>query len=319
MSAASASASASAPASATGPAAGSRPAASPPGSGPAPLRATRIALHVFLIGTCVVWLAPLLYAFYTALRPYADTQSRGYVSVGGHYGFGNFSTAWSQAQLPHYFLNSVYITVPGLVLTLLLSSMVAFVVARYSFKLNIALLTLFTAGNLLPQQAIITPLFKMYQMIPLPDWMAASGKMDDSFLGVILIHVAFQTGFCAFVLSNYMRTIPGELTEAALVDGASAWRQYRQIIMPLCRPVLAALATLEFTWIYNDFFWATVLMQTGSNRPITAALNNLTGEFFVNNNLISAAALIVAVPTLVVFFALQKQFVSGLTLGSSKG
>ena len=279
----------------------------------------RISLHVFLAGTCLVWLAPLLYAFYTALRPYTETQRRGYVSVGGHYGTGNFSTAWSQAQLPHYFWNSVLITVPALLITLLLSSMVAFVVARFSFRFNIVLLTLFTAGNLLPQQAIITPLFKMYQLIELPTWLAASGKLDDSFLGLILIHVAFQTGFCAFVMSNYMRTIPRELGEAALVDGASVWRQYWQVVMPLCRPVLAALATLEFTWIYNDFFWATVLMQTGSNRPVTAALNNLTGQFFVNNNLISAAALIVAVPTLVVFFALQKQFVSGLTLGANKG
>ncbi|GAA3717059.1 carbohydrate ABC transporter permease [Streptomyces sp. NPDC047002] len=295
-----------------------------PAAAPAPRerrtpRAGRIALHAFLIGTSIVWLLPLLYAFYTALRPYADTQKHGYVSVGGHFGFGNFTAAWDQAQLLHYFWNSVIITVPALVVTLWLSSMVAFVVARFNFKLNIALLMLFTAGNLLPQQAIITPLFKMYQMIPLPEWLAASGKLDDSFLGLILIHVAFQTGFCAFVLSNYMRTIPKELGEAALVDGASAWRQYWQLVLPLCRPVLAALATLEFTWIYNDFFWATVLMQTGSNRPITAALNNLQGQFFVNNNLISAAALIVAVPTLVVFFALQKQFVSGLTLGANKG
>ncbi|MBC3841700.1 carbohydrate ABC transporter permease [Streptacidiphilus sp. 4-A2] len=283
-----------------------------------PPRIGRLGLHVFLICTSVLWLAPLVYAFYTALRPYADTEKYGYVSLGGHFGFSNFTAAWSQADLPLYFWNSVIITVPALVLTLLLASMVAFVVSRYRFRVNIALLTLFTAGNLLPQQAIITPLYKMYQLIPLPLWLSDSGKMDDSYLGLILIHVAFQTGFCAFVLANYMRTIPAELGEAAVVDGASAWRQYWQIIMPLCRPVLAALATLEFTWIYNDFFWATVLMQTGDKRPVTAALNNLAGEFFVNNNLISAAALIVAVPTLVVFFLLQKQFVSGLTLGSNK-
>ncbi|MDI5966768.1 carbohydrate ABC transporter permease [Streptantibioticus silvisoli] len=286
------------------------------GDSPAP---ARIALHIFLAGTCLVWLVPLLYAFYTALRPYADTARRGYVSVGGHYGTGNFSAAWVQAQLPHYFWNSVLITVPALVLTLWLASMVAFVVARFRFRINIALLMLFTAGNLLPQQAIVTPLFKLYQLVPLPQWLAASGKLDDSFPGLILIHVAFQTGFCAFVMSNYMRTIPAELGEAAVMDGASVWRQYWQVILPLCRPVLAALATLEFTWIYNDFFWATVLMQTGANRPVTAALNNLTGEFFVNNNLIAAAALIVAIPTLVVFFALQRQFVSGLTLGANKG
>ena len=295
-------------------------AAAPAGAAPhRPPRIGRIGLHVFLVGTSVIWLAPLIYAFYTALRPYADTEKYGYVSVGGHYGFGNFTAAWSQADLPLYFWNSVIITVPALILTLLLASMVAFVVSRYRFRINIALLMIFTAGNLLPQQAIITPLYKIYQLIPLPLWLSDSGKMDDSYLGLILIHVAFQTGFCAFVLANYMRTIPNELSEAAVVDGASAWRQYWQIVMPLCRPVLAALATLEFTWIYNDFFWATVLMQTGDKRPITAALNNLAGEFFVNNNLISAAALIVAVPTLVVFFLLQKQFVSGLTLGANKG
>ncbi len=86
---------------------------------------------------------------------------------------------------------------------------------------------------------------------------------------MILIHVAFQFGFCAFVLSNYMKTLPHELTEAAMVDGAGVWRQYWQITMPLCRPALAALATLELTWIYNDFFWALVLMHTGDKLPIT--------------------------------------------------
>jgi multiple sugar transport system permease protein len=282
-------------------------------------RPVRIILHVFLIGVSLIWLLPLIYALYTALRPYADTATRGYVSVGGHYNGTNFSNAWSEADLPLYFRNSAIITIPALIVTLLLASMAAYVVARHSFKVNIWLLMLFTAGNLLPQQAIITPLYKIYQMIPLPAWASDSGKLDDTFLGLILINVAFQTGFCVFVMSNYMRTIPKELSEAAKVDGASEWRQYWQVVMPLCRPVLAALATLEFTWIYNDFFWATVLMQTGANRPITAALNDLTGEFFTNNNLISAAALIVAVPTLIVFFALQRQFVSGLTLGANKG
>ena len=282
-------------------------------------RPARVFLHCFLLGTCLVWIAPVLYALYTSLRPYADTEAHGYVSVGGHYGLSNFTTAWNEADLPLYFKNSAIITLPALVLTLWLASMVAYVVARHSFRINLLLLLIFTAGNLLPQQAIITPLYKLYITVPLPAWLSDSGHLDDSFLGLILIHVAFQTGFCVFVLSNFMRTIPQELSEAARVDGASEWRQYRQIVLPLCRPALAALATLEFTWIYNDFFWATVLMQTGSNRPITAALNNLTGEFFTDNNLISAASMIVAVPTLVVFFVLQRHFVSGLTLGASKG
>jgi multiple sugar transport system permease protein len=136
---------------------------------------------------------------------------------------------------------------------------------------------------------------------------------------VILIHVAFQTGFCVFVLYNYMLTIPIELTEASIVDGASVWRQYWQVILPVVRPALGALATLEFTWIYNDFLWALVLMSTGDKLPITTSLNNLRQGFFADFNLLAAGSMIVALPTLIVFFALQRQFISGLTLGASKG
>jgi len=282
-------------------------------------RPARILLHTFLITTSLIWIAPVLYALYTSLRPYTDTAKHGYVSLAGAFNLTNYINAWNEADLPLYFKNSAIITIPALILTLWLASMAAYVLARHSFTINLAMLMIFTAGNLLPQQAIITPLYKLYITIPMPPWLSDSGHLDDSFIGLILIHVAFQTGFCVFVLSNFMRTIPHEITEAARVDGASEWRQYRQIILPLCRPALAALATLEFTWIYNDFFWATVLMQTGANRPITAALNNLTGQFFTDNNLISAASMIVAIPTLIVFFTLQRQFVSGLTLGANKG
>jgi multiple sugar transport system permease protein len=116
-----------------------------------------------------------------------------------------------------------------------------------------------------------------------------------------------------------MKTIPNSLTEAARVDGASVVRQFFGVILPLCRPALAALATLQFTWIYNDFLWAVVLMQTGEKRPITSALLNLRGEFFTDYNLLAAGAMLAAIPTLIVFAALQRHFIGGLTLGASKG
>ena len=102
------------------------------------------------------------------------------------------------------------------------------------------------------------------------------------------------------------------------MDGASVVRQFFGIILPLCKPALAALATLEFTWIYNDFLWAVVLMSSGDLRPITSSLTNLQGQYFTDNNLISAAAVLVALPTLIVFAALQRQFINGLTLGATK-
>ena len=288
-------------------------------TGPPGIRWTRVAAHAFLITTAVLWIIPLLWAVYTSLRPYASTADRGYFSIGGAYNLDNFSAAWNQADFPHFYWNTLIVTVPAMVLVLLFSSFVAFGVARFDWKLNVALLMLFTAGNLLPQQVIITPLYRIFLDIPLPSFMSDSGVLYDSYWGIILIHVAFQVGFCTFVLSNYMRTIPESLTEAALVDGASVWLQFWRVVMPLTRPAIAALATLEFTWIYNDFFWALVLMQSGDKRPIISALANLQGTFFTDNNLIAAGSLLAAVPTIVVFFALQRHFVRGLTLGAEKG
>ncbi|MFE9691083.1 carbohydrate ABC transporter permease [Micromonospora sp. NPDC005806] len=294
------------------------PTAAAPAGRRRPLRPARVVLHLFLGTVAVGWLFPILWAVLTSLRSYEYTATNGYVSLGG-WTFDNYVTAWKTADFGKHFLNSVYITVPAVLLTLFLASCVAFVIARFSWKLNIALLGLFTAANLLPQQALLIPLFRMFTEIPLPGWMSDSELLYDSYWGLILVNVAFQCGFCVFVLSNYMKALPHELYEAAMVDGASVWRQYWQVTMPLCRPALAALATLEVTWIYNEFFWATVLMRTGDKFPVTSSLNNLRGEFFTDNNLVSAGSVLVAIPTLVIFFLLQKQFVRGLTLGASKG
>jgi multiple sugar transport system permease protein len=279
----------------------------------------RRGLQTFLFITALVWLLPLLWAVYTSLRPFSETAERGYVSIGGAYNFDNYTQAWTDAEMLKFFINTLWITIPGVILTLFFASMAGFALSRFSFRFNLFLLMVFTAGNLLPQQVIITPLYRMFLALPLPDFLSPSGVFYDSYFGIITIHVAFQMGFATFVLSNYMKALPGDLNEAAFVDGASVWRQYWNIILPLTRPPLAALAGLMFTWSYNDFFWALVLMVTGDQRPITSALQNLSGTFFVNNNLIAAGSLLAAIPTLIVFAVLQRQFVAGLTLGSTKG
>jgi multiple sugar transport system permease protein len=283
-------------------------------------RLPRVGLHVFLAGTAALWLAPFAWALFTSFRPYADTAKHGYVSIPHTLSLANYRNAWSQGQIPLHFWNTMLVTLPAILLILLFAACVAFVVSRFSFWFNVPLLIFFMAANLLPQQVIITPLYELYLRIPLPGWLSSgSGLMYDSFLGLIAINVAFQTGFCTFVLSNYMKTIPSSLSEAARVDGAGVARQFLGIILPLCKPALAALATLEFTWIYNDFFWAVVLMSSGDKRPITSSLLNLQGSFFTDTNLISAASVLVAMPTILVFLALQRHFISGLTLGANKG
>jgi multiple sugar transport system permease protein len=285
----------------------------------------RAALHAFLLLMAVVWLLPLAFAVYTSLRPREETDALGYLSLPQTINLDNYVDAWNQAELVRYFLNSFVIVVPAVILVLLLASMMAFAVSRYSWRFNLIFLLLFTAANLLPPQVIITPLYRMFLRLWLPTDVGVPGFPSDNglfynqYLGIVVIHVAFQLGFCTFVLSNYMKTIPRELNEAAVVDGASIWKTYRSVVMPLTRPALAALATLQVTWVYNDFFWALILINRGSKMPITSALNNLKGQYFTDYNLLAAGAVLVAIPTLIVFFALQKQFISGLTLGSTKG
>jgi multiple sugar transport system permease protein len=273
-----------------------------------PMTPRRALLYVFLTIMALGWLFPVAWALYNSFRDYEYTAANGYVSFGG-FTLSNYSDAWTRGDFTQLFLNSAIITIPAVFFTLLLSTMAAFVLARFSFWFNLPMLILFTAANLLPQQSLLIPLFRFFREVGLL----------DTYMAVILVHIAFQTGFCTFVLSNYMKALPKSLTEACLVDGAGVWRQYSQIVLPLCRPPLAALAVLQVTWIYNDFFWAVAFLNSGEKFPITSGLQNLRGQFFTDYNLLSAGSILVAVPTILVFVLLQKQFISGLTLGADKG
>lgn len=274
-------------------------------------------ISVFIGIFAIIWIFPILWTLWSSFRPYTEIMKNGVLSVPEELGLFNYEEAISRMELPTYFLNSALITIPAVFLTLLFGSLIAFVVTRYSFKFNVAMLLLFTAGNLLPPQLVFIPVFKMY--LALGDLVGDRRFLYDNHWGVVLIHVAFQMGFATFVLSSYMKTIPKEISESAMVDGANVFTHYFRVMLPLLRPPLASLAVLMTTWIYNDFFWALVLMSTDKKRPITSALGRLQGEFTTDYNLLAAGAMIAVIPTLIVFFVMRKQFVSGLTLGSTKG
>jgi multiple sugar transport system permease protein len=274
-------------------------------------------ISIFIGFFAIVWLFPIAWTFWTSLRPYQDIIESGVFSWPENLNFRNYTEAFRLMDIMQYMANSFIVAIPAVFLTLFFGSLMAFVVTRYSFKFNLYMLLLFTAGNLLPVQLVYAPLFKMY--IWFGDLFGQRNLIYDQYWGLILVHVAFQVGFATFVLSSYMKTIPKEISESALVDGASVWRHYFNIILPLLRPPLAALSVLMTTWIYNEFFFALVLMKTDSKRPITAALGRLRGEFITDWNMLAAGAIMAALPTLIIFFVLKRQFVSGLTLGSTKG
>lgn len=257
----------------------------------------------------LLWLVPFVGAIITSFRTFDDLNTRGFWSVPQEITVNNYVRAWGQAGVSRYLLNSFKITLPALGLCMLFASMCAYGLVRFRFRLSVPIYVMFVAGMMLPFQVLLLPVF----------FLANKLHLYDTLWALILFHAAFQLGFCTFVLRNFMKTVPFSLFESALIDGASEWTIFRRIALPLLLPGLAALATLEFTWIFNDYLWAIVLLQSDQLKPITTGLANLRGQYISDWPLMVAGSLIATVPTLVVFFGLQRYFIDGLTVGATKG
>ncbi len=257
----------------------------------------------------LIWLLPFITAILTSFRTNQDIVARGFMALPKEINLDSFKVAWERGGLSRYVPNSFIITLPSLVLTLFLSSLSAYALARFRFRGNRLILLLYVGGMMLPFQVLMLPVFRLTDALGL----------YDTYIGVIAFHTAFQLGFCTFLLRNYMRTVPGEILEAARIDGCGEFRIWWQIMMPLTLPAIAALATLEFTWIFNDYLWAIVLLRSDKLKPVTAGLATLLGQYITDWTVIIAGALLATVPTVVVFIFLQRYFIEGLTLGATKG
>jgi len=271
-------------------------------------RFNHAAKYIFLTLLTLTWLLPVFATLLTSVRTMDDITLNGFWSVPSEFRFSNFEQAWIAARVRQYLLNSFIITIPSLLGMLFLSSLSAYALARFKFRGNLLIYFTYVAGTMLPFQILLLPVFRLTNRLGL----------YDTYGALILIHIAFQLGFCTFVLRNFMRTVPGEILDAARVDGCGEFRIYWQIMLPLSLPSLAALATLEFTWVFNDFLWALILLQSDALRPVTAGLATLQGQYVTDWPLITAGALLATLPTVLVFVFLQRYFIQGLTLGSGK-
>lgn len=258
----------------------------------------------------LIWLLPLFAIALTSTRSLDD------LSRGNYWGWPtdlrivqNYTAVFTSSPMGRYLLNSVVITLPAVVGTLAVSTMAGFALARYKFRGNIALFAVFIAGNFVPFQVL---------MIPVRDLFVHVIPLYDTVWALVLFHIAFQTGFCTLFMRNFIRDLPDALVEAARIEGVAELRIFWHVILPLVRPALAALAVLEFTFIWNDYFWALVLVQSDSARPVTAGLQALAGQWLASWQLMSAGALIAAAPSVVIFFVMQRHFIAGLTLGAVK-
>lgn len=263
-----------------------------------------IALPIAL----VIWLFPLLGVALTSLRPASDLAQGNYFGMPSGIAWENYVYIFTETPIGQYMLNSIWVTVPTVIGAVGLSLMTGFALAVYGFRGNILVFFMFVAGNFVPFQIL---------MVPVRDMTLQLG-MYDTWYGLALFHIAFQTGFCTLFMRNFIKALPFELIEAARVEGVTEWRIFWYIVLPLMRPAIAALSVLVFTFIWNDFFWATVLTQGVDSQPITAGLSSLNGQWIAQWHLVSAGSILAALPPVLMFFLMQRHFIAGLTLGAVK-
>ena len=273
-------------------------------------RAVELGYKISLPIALIIWLLPLCAVVLTSMRSLADITQGNYWGLPTEWQIlENYTTVFTATPMALYLLNSVIVTVPTVIITVGISAMAGFALAKYRFRGNVLLFAMFVAGNFIPFQIL---------MIPVRDLMVQLG-MYNTYWSLILFHIAFQAGFCTLFMRNFIQALPHELIEAARVEGATEFEVFWYVVVPLVRPACAALAVLVFTFIWNDYFWALVLVQDDAVRPVTVGLAALRGQWVASWQLVSAGSLIAALPPVIMFFAMQRHFIAGLTLGATKG
>jgi len=263
---------------------------------------TAYAAAVLLL--LVLWLLPLMGVALTSVRSVDD------LNRGNFWGWPtefrvveNYAAVLTGSHIGRFIANSLMITIPAVAATVLFASMAGFALAKHEFRGNRALLMVFVAGNLVPAQAL---------MIPVRDLMVALGLYDTR-SALILFNTGFQTGFGTLFMRNFIRDLPDSVLDAARMEGANEITVFWRVVLPLVRPAMAAIAVLIFTFVWNDYFWSLVLVQSDAIRPLTAGLQTLRGMYQTSWHLVCAGAILAAIPPLVVFFTMQKQLIAGLT------
>jgi len=272
-------------------------------------RAAQISYQTLLPLALIMWLLPLIAVMLFSIRPMADFSAGNYWGVPSSFElFANYGRVFFDSDMPRYLLNSVLITVPTVIGAVTLSCMTGFALGIYRFRGNLLIFFMFIAGNFVPFQIL---------MVPVRDLTLGLGLYDTK-LGLVLFHIAFQTGFCTLFMRNFIRALPYELIEAARVEGVAEWRIFWYVVLPLMRPAIAALSVLIFTFIWNDYFWAIVLTQGPNAQPVTAGITSFNSQFVAQYHLMSAGSIVAAIPPVLMFFLMQRHFIAGLTLGAVK-
>jgi raffinose/stachyose/melibiose transport system permease protein len=267
-----------------------------------------LLLQVFITVVAIAYIIPSLIVFLYALKSQQETSKSFPLSLPNHIAWGNFSKALEALNFWQSFANSALLTICSVVLIILLSSMAAYAIARGATKFFQSTYVFFIAGILIPYQVIFVPMFTL----------GSNLGFINNFVGVIFLYVATNLPFAVFVTTGFMKTIPKEIEEAAAIDGCSVLRTFWLIVMPMLKPVAAALTIILSLQIWNDYLMPLLFLSDNNMKTLTVMQSQLFSAFSTDFNTGFAGIILSSLPILLLFIFMQKHFVKGITMGAGK-
>jgi alpha-glucoside transport system permease protein len=278
-----------------------------------------VLITIIMLIIALAWLFPLLGLLITSFRSKADVDATGWWTVflnpfGQDWTFDAFAQAWTALDAGTTFWNSVAVTVPATVLPVMIAAMAAYAFTFFEFRGKEIYFAVILALMVVPIQIAVIPILQLFVWFGNTTGIQIIGQYPAAWI----VHATFAMPLAIYILRNYMQTLPNSLIEAARVDGASHFQIFWRLIVPMSVPALASFAIFQFLWVWNDFFVAYLFIQSGPNQVLTQGLYTLLGQYGQGWQRVAAGSFITLVVPLVIFFALQRFFVRGLTAGSVK-
>jgi glucose/mannose transport system permease protein len=260
-----------------------------------------------LLGCMLFFLMPVYVMVVTGLKEARNVSLSTMWNLPQHLSGGGFIEAWN--RLAPNLGNSLMLTIPATIISAIWGSINGYVFAKWKFRGSNLLFALLVFGMFIPYQSILIPLIQFLQQV----------KLYGTIWGLVTVHVLYGLPITSLIFRNYFANIPDELMDASRIDGAGIIRTFTHVMLPLSMPAFVVVGIFQFTNIWNDFLFGVTILPNPNAQPITVALNNLSGSFSVDWNVVMAGAVVAALPTALVYIFLGRFFIQGLLAGSVKG
>ena len=268
-----------------------------------------VAIFVCLVCLAILFLAPTIGVLLSSVKTTRAIAFGELWSIPSELYWGNYARILTNPAVHQYLINTLLVTIPATVASITLGLLGGYVFSKLPFKGGNLLFLILVSGMFFPPQVILIPLYRLFNGIGLL----------DTLWPIIFIHTALGIPICTLLMRNFFATVPNALREAAILEGANEWQVLTRVALPISLPAIAVLATLQFTWIWNDFLWPLIFTQSDEKRTIMLGLVNLKGQYSVAWGVQGALSLIASLPTLIVFLFFQRYFIKGMTMGAVKG